>query len=395
MKKIVVVIPHSHAWLWLQTCVFCLLRYPPQAKGFNVEVVVVDNSPWSPAIKGLTALVRRPEKGLPDDGHWWSHNNLTVIPNHKTNKFHASALDCVVEKFDFDYLMALETDVMVLRPGWLQWFIDQIQPTDYAVGAWHHEQFVNPSCTLYRGEALRKMAEWCWTEAPQDELRWGPDFSLSAPLDNNLPLSENPAQVLLNLKEWIGGPFAEKRGFPAGTLLKEPPSGQCKGPGWYEPGQQLHHWAVHCGWTYTVCPTLTTKRADDLPLQTLYGTTMPDPGRQLEAWELFGAAETAHLWGGTRALDILKHPVTCQFVKGNTPMWLAREARFWREVVPPDVQTRTLELIVEYGLHTTGQGTDHVTERDREAAEFVRQCYTQGGVEWTPRNAPGAASSLT
>ena len=97
---------------------------------------------------------------------------------------------------------------------------------------------------------------------------------------------------------------------------------------------------------------------------------------------MFGNAETAHLWGGTRALDILKHPVTCQFVKANTPNWLAREARFWRAVVPPDVQAQTLELIRKHGWHTTGQGSDHVSDRDREAAAYVRECYTEGGVEW-------------
>ena len=369
-KKIVVVVPHSHTWFWSQTCIASLVRNPPRADGYSVKVVVVDNSPWSPAIKGIrnTALCSLP--------------GLHVVQNYKSNKFHASALDCVIERFDFDLLMALETDVMVLRPGWLQWFVDQLRPTDFAVGAWHHEQFVNPSCTLYRGDVLRKMMRWCWDGAPQDKLRWGDQFNESAPLDNNLPLSENPAAVLSSLKQWIAGPFAEKRGWPTGTVLKEQPSGQLKGPGWYEPGQQLHHWAVEDGWTYTVCHSLTTNRADGLPLQTMYGATMPDPQRQLEAVELFGNAEAVHLWGGTRALDILKHSVTCQFVQGNTPGWLAREARFWRHVVPQDVQAQTLGLIRKHGWHITGQGSDHVSDRDREAAAFVRECYEAGGVTY-------------
>lgn len=387
-KKIVVAIPHSHTWFWTSTCAAALVRNPPVANGYDVKIVVVDNSPWSPAIKCL----RNTELG----------NNLHIIPNYKSNKFHASALDCVVEKFDFDYLMALETDVMVLRPNWLQWFVDQMRDTDYAVGMWHHEQFVNPSCTLYRGDVLRKMAKWCWNGAPQDKLRWGPDFNDRAPLDNNLPLNENPAAALENIIGWIAGPFAEKRGWPTGTRLKETPSGQLKGPGWWEPGQQLHHWAVEEGYTYTVCPTVTTKREDSLPLQSMYGEWGHDEftagipefgrkglghypahnhGRQLEARELFGNAYTAHLWGGTRALDILKHPVTCQFVKANTPMWLAREARFWNEVVPENVRAQILDLIRKYGWHITGQGTDHVTPRDREAAEFVRECYHGGGVD--------------
>jgi hypothetical protein len=96
-KDIVVVIPHSHAWLWLQTCVACLLRNPPRAEGYDVWVAIVDNSPWSPAIKGVkeTAL--------------GCLENLHIIPNYKSNRFHASALDCVVESTSFDYMMALET----------------------------------------------------------------------------------------------------------------------------------------------------------------------------------------------------------------------------------------------------------------------------------------------
>lgn len=373
MKRIVCVIPHSHTFFWSQTCVASLMRNPPKAEGCEVVIVLVDNSPWSPAIRAITdtpILATKP-----------ASIQFDVIPNHKSNRFHASALDCVIEKYQFDYFMALETDVLVLRPTWLQWFLDQLRETDYAVGHWHHEKFVNPSCTLYRGNVLHEMNVWCKNHPTPNALRWGPQFSRTMPLDNNLLLSENPVEVLQNIKDWIAGPFAEKRGWPAGTTLKEEPSGQQKSGGWYEPGQQLHHWAVEAGYTYTVCPSLTTT-VNNVPVQTLYGTSMPDPGRQLEAVELFGNAETSHLWGGTRALDILKHPVTCEFVKRCTPGWLAREARFWREVVPPDIQAQTLDLIRKFGWHTTGQGSDHVSDRDREAAAFVRECYTRGGVTY-------------
>lgn len=388
MKKIVVAIPHSHTFFWTQICLASLARNPPRADGFECEVVVVDNSPWSPAILGVHKICTL----LPVLGQ------TSVLKNYKSNKFHASALDCVVEKFDFDYLMSLETDVLACRPDWLQWFVDQARPTDFAVGAWHHEQFVNPSCTLYRGDVLREMSKWCRKElylpfgdrqgvlhcAPQDELRWGPNFSRADPLDHNLHNAENPAEVLRNIREWVSGPFAEKRGFPEGTVLREPSSGQHKGPGWYEPGQQLHAWAVDRGYTYTVCPTLTTEVTPGLPLQTLYGAGMPDPGRQLEAVELFGNCRAAHMWGGTRALDILKHPVTCNFVRTYTPYWLAREARYWRATVPPEIQAETLELIRKWGWHTTGQGNDAVggDARDRKAAEYVCACYAEGGVEW-------------
>ena len=48
----------------------------------------------------------------------------------------------------------------------------------------------------------------------------------------------------------------------------------------------------------------------------------------------------------------------------------------------PDVQAQTLDLIRKYGWYYTGQGSDHITDRDREAAKFVKECYEAGGVTW-------------
>lgn len=369
MKKLIVAIPHSHAWFWLQTCVASLRRNPPIAYDCEIEIVVVDNSPWSPAIRGITDTLLG--------------KDIIVVPNHKSNKFHASALDCIVEQFEFDYLMAWETDVIALRPTWLQWFMNRMCPTDYAVGAWHHEQFLNPSCTLYRGNVLRAMMKWCKNRPEPNTLRWGPLFAASQEIAERQPERDYRDWYDDNI-DWIAGPFAEKRGWPPGTELIVEPSGQHKGPGWYEPGQQLYHWAIQAGYTCTICHTITTNRADNLPLQTLYGCEIPDPKRQLEASEMFDKAETAHLWGGTRALDIVKHDVTCQFVKSNTPVWLAREARFWRQIVPADIQAQTLELIRKYGWHYTGQGNNVAggDQRDRDAVRYIRGCYREGGVEW-------------
>jgi hypothetical protein len=356
-------------FFWTQTCIASLLRNPPRAEGFEVEIVVVDNSPWSPAIRGIieTQFQYGFENHVQDV-------ELGIIPNHKSNKFHASALDCVVEKFDFDYLMSWETDVLALRPGWLQWFVDQMRPTDYAVGHWHHEQFINPSCTLYRGDVVREMAKWCKANPEPTLLRWGPDFTLVQDLAEKKPERDYQDWFDSNV-EWIIGPFADKRGWPAGTRLKEKPSGQEKGVSWYEPGQMLHHWAVEAGYTYTVCPTITETHENGMPICTHYGDEDP-LGEGL--FQIRG--QTAHMWGGTRALDILKHEVTCNFVKANTPFWLEREARMWKASVPQDVQEETLALIRQHGWHYKGAGTPDVTERDREAVRMVQECYARGGV---------------
>lgn len=380
MKKVVLVIPHSHTWLWTQTCLSSLQRFPPVADDCSVKIVVVDNSPWSPAIKGAELF-----------------KDVIILPNMKEMKGHSMALDYVVTCSEmevankvenpvighFDYLIAWETDVLALKPDWLQWFLNQLKSTDYAVGAWHHEQFVNPSCTLYKGDAVREMLAWCRQIKERNRLRWGPDFSNADPIDRNVP--DHMTEKIDELLSWVCGPFAEKRGWPSGTRLKETPSGQPKGPGHYEPGQQFHHWAVEAGYTYTICPTVTSRMYDPwgpLPLQTMYGVT-EDPDRQLTPQELLDSpAKTTHMWGGTRALDIIKHGVTDAYINKYSSYWLVREAKFWKAFVPQNIQGQTLELIRKYGWHYRGQGTPNVTDRDKNAVEYVRSCYRGAGVEW-------------
>lgn len=354
MQTAVIAIPHSHTWLWTQTCLAALQRNPPIVEGIETQIVLVDNAwDWSPAIRAVT------ETPLKED--------VTVVSNLRPNKYHASGLDHILDLYEPDWFMALETDVLVLRPDWLAWFIGQMRVSDYAVGHWHHEQFVNPSCTLYRGEVLRQMRHWC-RENTSREMRWGQRF-------------DQVEMLSPDMYESIRGPFADKRGWPEGTQLVQPPTGQVKGPGWYEPGQMLHHWAVEAGWGYTVCRTATTERVPGLPTQTLYGWEGDAPQEDIAPEALFDSgAVSVHLWGGTRALDIIKHPVECQFVRKNTPFWLEREARFWKAIVPADVQEATIPLIQKWGFHVKGQGTPDVTDRDREAAAMVTECYRRGGV---------------
>lgn len=353
MRKICVVVPHSHSFFWTGTCLSTLKKYPPLANGFEVQIVVVDNSPWSPSIKGIT------ETRLGE--------GVTVHNNTKPNKFHASALDDVIDHFDFDYMMALETDVVALHQDWLQWFVDMIEDGGrFAVGHWHHERFMNPSCTIYRGSVLREMNAWCKSNT-SDLMRWGHNFEKTMRL--------NPGDLA-----WVAGPFAEKRGFPEGATPVQRPSGQEKGFGWYEPGQMLFHWATNQGYPYMVCQTAHTE-FNGAPAHTLYGKSQQEatPG-PLELHELWERAYTAHLWGGTRALDILKHPVSDQFVQSHTEYWLAREARFWMNAVEPDIQAQTIELIREHGWHTRSIGGGPVEDRDREAAKFVSDIYRRAGI---------------
>lgn len=335
--KIIAVMPHSHTWFWTQTALSTFLAKDP---GVSVEYVVVDNSwEWSPSREGIRVMADRAP--------------IALLDNRKVSKFHATALDFALDCYpDADYLMALETDVLALKDGWLAWYLSQMKETDYAVGAWHHEQFVNPSCTLYRASVLREMAAWC---AANDRpiMHWGPEFQFVGTLPEGLARSM--------------GPFAEKRGWPANTVLKSSPSGQLRGEGWYEPGQQLHHWADNAGYTWTVLPTSTTMDADrHIPTGTFY---LPSEGASIED------AYTVHLWGGTRALDLLKHEVSDPTVLNNMTWWLAREARYWKAIVPPDIQEATLALIRKHGWYARP-----MTDRDLAAVATIQAAYAEGGI---------------
>jgi len=135
-----------------------------------------------------------------------------------------------------------------------------------------------------------------------------------------------------------------------------------------------------------VCPTATHENEPGLPVQTLYGPTelKERQRRAMEVYELRDSgAWAAHCWGGTRALDVLKHPVTDEFMKKNTPFWLQREARFWRDTVPEQIRKDTLRLIEKHGWHTRTLYPvpgGPVTERDREAARSVWGHYENGQV---------------
>lgn len=360
----ILIIPHSHTWFWTQTCIAGLLRFPPIASGIDTKVVLVDNSPWSPAIRGIsdTSLANKFSEILHGE----------IITNQKPEKYHASALDFVIENYDADYYFTWETDVLPLSSNWLEWFMAKLNNEDhanserhFAIGHWHHEQFINPSCTLYTAEPLRRMLAWC-KENKEPLMRWGAKFEQVVPMEPNQFLSM--------------GPFAEKRGWPQNTILRRQPTGQCKGPGWYEPGQAFFHWAVEHEYYFLVCPTETYEKAPGLPVHTVYGPTRPID-REFEYHELTGFGYTVHLWGGTRALDILKHQVECQFVKKYTPYWLQREAKYWQTIVPPEVQIETFKLIPKYRWHYRGAGTPDITDRDREAVAFVEKIYNFTGIQ--------------
>lgn len=360
MIQIVVAIPMSHTWFWPQTCLTKLFKYKTGLEDkAKVAFFVVDNSwEWSPANKGIINITK-------------FSSNVFWVRNTKNSKGHATALDFIVEKCRTtdlfitkpDYLFAMETDVLVNRDGWLKWYFDKIQKNVnpkrvYACGHWHAEQFINPSATLYNIEILLQ-AEEDFKKNKDPNMYWGKNFQ------NSESVIPHDARFMEDV-----GPFSEKRGWPPGTVLKTQPTGQLRRAGWYEPGQQLHHWAVEKGYNYIVVPCNHEVHSERMiPIGTSYGS---DPYRPY----------IVHLWGGTRALDLLKRRVEDPTVLNNMEHWLKREATYWKSIVPLDIQKQTLELIKEYGWAKFENESEKEKERREKAIKIIQECYEKGGIRF-------------
>lgn len=332
--KIVITAAHSHTWFLTQVFLSSLKKYTNLDS--VASVVLVDNSwKWSPTIRAVT--------------HTPVGDGIKVVQNRYPSKYHASALDMVVDDFgsECDYLVTLETDCLLLAPSWLDRLMSSIGEKDYAAGAWHHEQYVNPSIAIYSMIALKQMMKWCRANK-SNRCYWGECFT-------------NESELYYEEQVECLGPFSDRRGWTRGTVLKEKPTGQLKGPGHYEPGQMLYHWAIEAGYGKTVIPTSTQRdNVRKIPVSTYYGDPPP--------WGV-------HLWAGTRALDILKHPVTDPAISNNSEHWLTREAQLWLETVPKEIQDKTCDMIVKLGWYTR-----EMDDRERAAVDFITRIYRASGI---------------
>lgn len=325
MPRIVVAITHSYTWFWTQACLAALKRTLAEgaADGFGVEIVVVDNS-WenSPSIYGVTKT--RLGEGV------------RVVEN-KVLHSHSVAIDIAFKSsWPMDYFVPIDSDCIVMRPSWLTEFLSRLRPTDYGIGALHSELGVCCSFALYNAQAVKRMAD-ASAANPDRHFRWGDGFALSEPIPDGH-------------EEILKGPFSDRRGWPPGTVLRERPAGLTRGPGWYEPGQMFHFWALEAGYTYSICPSRTIRDdARGIPLGTFYGV---DPALPMGYNECRDACWAVHFWGGTRAQDMVNlqgGSLTDPAIISNIGFWLEREAGWWMNQVPADVRAETLNLIREYG----------------------------------------------
>lgn len=339
---IVLAMAHSTSWFLTQTCLQSLRACPPEIPGENVQVVIVDNSwDFSPSIMGITET----ELG----------EGVTVINNPLRVRSHGGALDLAFERLKPDFLAICETDVTATRPGWLQAFWAMMQPSDFVVGGWHLvEQYIAPCVAIFRGRVLSEVVEWSGKN-PTRELRWGMTFEKVGMMTDD---------------EWDGRttPFGERRGWPAGTVLKVPSRCQDVGPGWYEPGHVLFHWGVNAGYTYSVMPSVTERGGHDgtIPVGTFYGDR--------------NCAWCVHWSCGTRGLTTMFVPDGNQdwvdpWIGLNREWLLRREATQWLQSVPKAVQDKTLDLIRKHGWRI-----GNVTEGNRRAIVEAERIYREAGI---------------
>ena len=339
--EVVIAIPVAHTYFWQDSCLSQLLKFEPGIS--NIKVVIVSNAfQWCPSIQNMIDLSIQDDLPFP----------IEVLQNDRHATWHGTALDCVAEYFEADYLFTMEPDVLVLQDDWLKWFVDQMKNDVFSVGHWHGEGFINPSATLYKMEPIKQAQKEFRANKDQNQY-WGPNF-------------ERKDNILAHYDKFLEdvGPFSEKRGWPPGTKLKGPvPSGQLRGPGWYEPAQQLHHWAVEKNYNYVSVPC----RHDIHPEK---GITVGTFYGESDNYQI------VHLWGGSRAYDILKHPVSDPTVSNNCKYWIEREAEIWCQIVPQERKERTLDLIRKNGWYSRP-----MTIREEEAVKIITEYLINGGIE--------------
>ena len=307
MERIAIAMVHGHAGKWLQTAVHSLKKYPNLVAN---QIFIATTWPGHPSIKAVM------ETDLGED--------ITVIECKRRLYSHATGLDEILEHLlwlrdqgvTYDYMFAMETDCVACEIGWLDWFHSFLKENENKGMAgffWHegnNHYNINPSGTLYRVSMLEKYHK---------EVRNNKEGIFWHPRGNK---ADTEGGMDPTIKE-VAGVFSETRGIkdpnPAQleAILKGIPQAS-----WFEPGSWLYY------------RSLGEYESISVPCDHIYmpmGSYNPPEGTYYGGKQ---APKFIHYWGGTRAWDHLKHPVSDNFVKSCSPHWIEREHNIWRSTVP-------------------------------------------------------------
>lgn len=315
MKKIAIAMAHGHTPKWLQVVLHSLRRFHNEAQ---FDVYVACTWPDHPSVKAAKETVL-------GDG-------VTFIDCKRRKHSHATALEEILELIwdrDYDLMFACETDCAAQRDGWLDWFYSFLKndPKNGVAGFFWHEgnnhHNINPSGTLYRMDMLKQYH--LEARANKSPIFWHPKGNKH----------DSDGGMDPTIKDVVGC-FAETRGIehPNQEQLHCIEHGVPQAS-WWEPGQWLYV-RSRPEWGESRVPN------DHIYAPVTFGTAPEGT--------FYGSKQEPqfiHYWGGTRAYDFLKHPVTCGFVKGGARWWIERENRIWRETVPEDIRKIVHQLAVE------------------------------------------------
>lgn len=303
--KTAVVIVHGHAAKWLQVMVHSLHKFKNVRE---MDIFVATTWPDHPSIRALTQTTLGQNVFI--------HECKTRLHSHATGL--DEVLDYIRDRDEYDYMWTGETDAMVMKDGWLDWFHEQIGEAGMAGFFWHegtNHYNINPSATLYRKDMLVKYHDECRNN--NEGMFWHPN--------GNRHDSEEGMDP--TIKDVVGC-FAETRGIKdpneiqRDQILKGVPQAS-----WFEPG----------AWLYYRC--LGEYKTVHVPCDHIY--TQFGPVTSPEGTYYGGKADpfVVHWWGGTRAWDHQKHQINDSFVSQGAPYWMKREDDIWKAFVPEDIRS--------------------------------------------------------
>ena len=284
----------------------------------EADIYVAATWPGHPSIKALT------ETPLGD--------NVTVMDCVRRKQSHATGLDEILELIwdkGYEYMFCTETDCRAMKPGWLDWYIQQIESKPnvgmaglfWKEGTNHYN--INPSATLYRVDMLKKYH----TEVTDNNegVFWHPRGNKT----------DTDGGMDSNIKD-VAGVFSETRGIKDPTPAQKQQIEQgVPQASWFEPGSWLYYRSIG-EYEFVAVP-------NDHIYQQWGGGRAPEGtyyGSKADPWLI-------HYWGGTRCYDWLKHPINDRFVLGCVQGWTIRENNVWKATVPEEYQQIVHEIMLE------------------------------------------------
>jgi hypothetical protein len=291
----------------------------------DFDIIVVDGSVGHSSIRTIT------ETSLGEGVRVIQANEDPNLAGHQI------ALDRAIDLVDTKYFIAWETDVQVMRDGWLDWMISFVKDDYVAIVGWlwaskgqdDWRHYISPAGALYRTSTLKMLKEECLRNKDL-AVCYGKDMSKRVDIAKEFP---HTGGKLIPAGIW--GPFLEARGF--GNV--------------YPFSMNRDYWVSEPGnWVYNRCKMqwecihLPGELAvNDDPM----GKGIPH--KYSYAGPSDAEAYFRHYFAGTVSHNFQKHKIP-PFHYELIPFWLGREYRIWEEVVPEDVRKDTIAkgLVMTY-----------------------------------------------